>query len=91
MNPKTIQNTITHLQIIHTWAAFDLERGTELGEKCLRDITNWSLDAVKAIEGLLAVIEEQRGMIDRLEHELGAKTVLGVCESSERQEQLERR
>ena len=71
MTPKSIQTTLTHLQIIHTWAAFDLERGTELGEKCLRDIADWSLDGVEAIKGLLAIIDEQRGMIDRLEHRLG--------------------
>lgn len=73
---KTIPDAITHLQIIHTWAKFAIEHNEALYTG-LPQVAQWSTDAIAAIRLLLSTVEEQRGTIDRLEHELAAARVIG--------------
>ena len=47
------ENVVTHLQIIHTWAGFALERDLQFfTKKHLEDIEQWTADA-------LALLKEQ--------------------------------
>ena len=49
---------ITHLQIIHTWAAFARERDLQFfTAKHLEDIAQWADDAIK-------LLKEQQKLID---------------------------
>ena len=58
-----IENVITHLQIIHTWAEFARERDLQFfTPKHLEDIAQWSSDA-------LVMIEEQKQMYYTLEND----------------------
>ncbi len=67
----TIPRTIDRLKLINHYATHAAKNGCDLDTE-LPHIANWALEGVDAIKALLALIEEQRGMIDRLEHELGA-------------------
>lgn len=73
--PITIPRTIDRLKLINHYATHAAKNGCDLDTE-LPHIANWALEGVDAIKALLAVIEEQRGMIDRLEHELGAARVV---------------
>ena len=72
---KTIPDAITHLQIIHTWAKFAIKHNEALCNE-LPKVSQWTMDALNVIDGLLSTVEEQRGTIDRLEHELAAARVV---------------
>ena len=79
---KTIPDAITHLQIIHTWAEFAIEHNEALYTG-LPHVVQWSTDAIAAIRLLLSTVEEQRGTIDRLEHELAAARVQAAKQSTQ--------
>ena len=44
------ESTITHLQIIQTWAEFALEHGQFLSSKHLENIVSWTEDAVALLK-----------------------------------------
>lgn len=51
-----IENVITHLQIIHTWAEFARERDLQFfTPKHLEDIAQWSDDAISLLKEQEAV------------------------------------
>ena len=44
------EETISHLQIIHTWADFAVEHGYNLGWMQLEHIATWVMDAVELLK-----------------------------------------
>lgn len=44
------EETISHLQIIHTWTSFAVEHEMTLGWMQLDHIAQWTLDAVKMLK-----------------------------------------
>lgn len=81
-DPTTIPRTIDRLKLINHYATRAAKNGCDLDTE-LPHIANWALEGVDAIQSLLAVIEEQRNMIDRLEHELGAARVQAAARQEE--------
>jgi len=81
-DPATIPRTIDRLKLINRYATLAAKHDCDLDTE-LPHIANWALDGVDAIQSLLAVIEEQRGMIDHLEHELGAARVQAAARQEE--------
>lgn len=69
-NPHAV---ITHLNIVHTWAMHSIDRDFELTPDHYGSIREWMTDGARCIRELLAVIDEQRETIDRLEHEIGER------------------
>ena len=43
-------DVITHLQIIHTWAAFAHKKGMLLGMPEICDIEKWTMDALELLK-----------------------------------------
>ena len=74
-DPTTIPRTIDRLKLIDHYATL-ADHGCGDLDTELPHIANWALEGVDAIKALLSVIEEQRGTIDRLEHELAAARVV---------------
>ena len=58
------EKTITHLQIIHTWADFAFKKDINFfNEKHMKSITEWTSDAIK-------LIKEQQELNDYLNKEV---------------------
>ena len=56
------ESVITHLQIIHTWAEFARERDLQFfTPKHLRDIAEWTDDAIKLLKDQEPVEPEMEG------------------------------
>ena len=67
------ETVITHLQIIHTWAAFARERDLQFfTPKHLEDIAQWSDDA-------LALLKEQEAVTIKKTKEHGFGVYGGIC------------
>ena len=66
-----IENVITHLQIIRTWASFARERDLQFfTKKHLEDITAWSDDALELLKEQQKEIEDLKATICLMEHEV---------------------
>ena len=66
------ETVISHLQIIHTWASFALERDLQFfTPKHLEDITQWVDDALK-------LLKEQKGLMLALEQSNAANKYLNA-------------
>ena len=61
------KTVISHLQIIHTWASFALERDLQFfTPKHLEDITQWVNDALELLKEQEQAMKEKDGTISNL-------------------------
>ena len=60
------ETVITHLQIVHTWAAFARERDLQFfTRKHLEDIEAWSKDAIDLLKKYAELEERHKILVDK--------------------------
>ena len=82
INPNTAQ---THLNMIRVWA-LAIAKDTGKWAETMQDFDRYAKEGVDAIKFLLSTVEEQRGTIDRLEHELAAARAVTAAKQSTQEE-----